>query len=123
MNLQSPKITKQLSLCESLNDELYTAQENQAIIFQMHFINQALEEPTLSHLEIRNCIFEKVTIEHFSGHDFYFLDVIFENCDCSNTTFNQSFFRRVTFKNCKLIGASFDECTFDQVLFLSLIHI
>lgn len=95
-----------------LKDEI----NNETIQFK-HFENEYIFDSHQSHHEIKNCLFEGITMEECKEEDSYFLDVVFQNCDLSNMLFYACLFRRVQFINCKLMGTDFSESMFDQVYF------
>ncbi len=66
-------------------------------------------------IKLDECLFHHVTFQksHFCQCDF--MDVIFENCDCSGMDFSNSLFHRVLFKNCRMIGCDFIDTDLSDV--------
>ena len=70
-------------------------------------------------IKIDECLFKNVIFKGSSIIKSDFMDVIFENCDCSNMKFSNSSFHRVIFKSCRMIGCDFTDTYLSDVQFLS----
>ena len=70
-------------------------------------------------IKIYECVFKQVILHNSTIVHSDLMDVIFENCDCSNMDFSKNIFHRVVFKNCRMTGIDFTDCSFSDCQFLN----
>lgn len=74
---------------------------------------------TNENTKFNECIFHSVTFNDCKAVKGDFLDIFFENCDCSNMDFSESTFHRIIFKNCRMIGTDFTNCVIKDAQFIN----
>lgn len=68
-------------------------------------------------MERKDCLFNKVKLLGCRGSKSSFVNIRFENCDLSNTSFSDSTIHTVEFIGCKLTGTDFSGCSLRDVYF------
>ena len=93
----------EMQLCDVVENRTENA------LFQSNIV-----EKSFAQVEFYECEFKHVTM-HGKMQGCLFVDVIFEHCDLSNTSFEESVFRRCVFRNCRMTGIDMSLCTFTDV--------
>lgn len=91
--------------------------EDEIIIEGIVLNDQDLSYQDVGNLVIRECQFDKLTMNRNHLERFECSNVIFKNCDFSNTEWIGASFHQVHFHQCKLTGTNFAESYLRDCLF------
>ncbi|SCS33652.1 pentapeptide repeat-containing protein [Staphylococcus caeli] len=113
MKVQQPKISKKLE--PKVLDDIFFMEDD---ILELAEINKSsLENNQLKRLliygsYIKDCNFANADLGRVD-----FTDVIFENCDFSNTNMEHGSIHRAVFKHCRMTGAMLKDMRFGDIVF------
>lgn len=96
--------------------ETKTLISEELINSEYHHIEAAFQ---YEDIKIDECLFKNIVFDKCSLIKSDLMDVIFENCDCSNMNFSNSSLHRIIFKNCRMIGCDFTDTYLSDVQFLN----
>lgn len=117
MNIQKPqKIFFEMNNLEKINNIEDEIQDDSRIEYKI-IECQNVENIENYDVEFRVVKFIKCNILSSKLEKFSFVDVIFDNCNFSNTSFQGSSFSRCEFINCKLSGTDFTETIQNNVVY------
>ena len=116
MNILRPQKmqVEKLQKIDDLNNEL---KENYKELEYKIIENFKLENGDIYDAKIEKSKFQNVEILDGKLENNTFIDIIFNNCNFSNTSFENSAFIRCEFNNCKLTGSNFAETRIYNVMF------
>lgn len=117
MNTVLPVFPEKLIISSDFSLELDIAIENEEDIENYAFSQFACSDIQASKAEIHHCTFSAGKLTNCTMTQFYFADIIFDQCDLAGTALSDSTFHRVIFKNCRLTGADFNDSIFEDCIF------
>ncbi|MCB5952053.1 pentapeptide repeat-containing protein [Enterococcus sp. BWT-B8] len=91
--------------------------EDESIIETIYIENQRVDGADFHHLFFKESYFKRLQISSGFLKQFECINVIFENCDFSNTEWIGAGFHQVEFRQCKLTGTNFAESYLKDCLF------
>lgn len=103
-----------------LSDRLTSAQpilEDEAMLESVLIENESFDDADAHHLFIKESRFKKVQMLSSRLSQFECVNVVFENCDFSNSEWIGAGFHQVEFRQCKLTGCNFAEAYIKDCLF------
>ena len=115
-------------LYNEMGDNMKTINENNLEINTQLFhdeetyVHQMFKEDdysglTVFQIDMKNCVIKDMALTDSTYDHCYFVDVVFDHCDLSNTTFRETLFRHVQFINCKMLGLHIDESLIEVTTF------
>ncbi|MBP1046923.1 pentapeptide repeat-containing protein [Enterococcus sp. BWM-S5] len=112
------KIKKRIMpiLPNSLTSEMPVI-EDEAMLEALQIENEFVEEADCHHLFIKESCIKKMQMLGSRLSQFECVNVVFENCDFSNSEWIGAGFHQVEFRQCKLTGCNFAEAYLKDCLF------
>lgn len=114
MNLSRKTLTNNLRKIENLIDEIYKNNEIDNVFIE----NYSDENTEFRDIRIQKAIVSNTEIIRGRLENNSFIDIKFNDCNFSNTSFENSSFIRCEFNNCKLTGCNFVENRMYNVVFI-----
>lgn len=116
MNILKPQKI-QIEKLQKVNDLNSELEENYQELEYKIIENINLKNEKICDAKLEKSKFQNVEILEGELENNTFIDVIFDNCNFSNTSFENSVFIRCEFNNCKLAGSNLAETRIYNVTF------
>ena len=117
MNISKPEFSDLSDCTVGLIKVIDDCQREEAGISNYRFQNESLENIAASKVEFRQCVFENVRFLHCDLYKPDSTDIIFKDCDFSNSNFGEGTFNRTVFENCKGVGVNFSGSYMTNAMF------
>ena len=93
------------------------AAEEDACVERVHFLCGGYERMDVYQLDMRQCVWSRVTLRESKCIKGSFLNCVFDHCDFSNVDMSECRFHQCLFQNCKLMGSNFAEASLYRTQF------
>jgi uncharacterized protein YjbI with pentapeptide repeats len=117
MKIANPKLPTNLIPVEDFSSLAQEHRSEDTPITGILCGDLSFREEDLISLEVRGSRFQNCSFTHCHFEKAVFVDVVFQNCDLSNSRFRGAFFERCQFLSCKAIGVDMSDTRIKHVAF------